>query len=358
MPSHDEPRTTSVSAPTLASLQIVALTFGVVLALFFVLRATATMSVALVLSLMLAVLFSPIMDRAQARGIPAWVASLAVLAMLLLILTGVGGLFYISAAQVAEQWDTYADKANAAHQQLSQLSHEYLNTRLPKRIFFQKKPPVEQIVSQVSWGFGSLVNIGSAGIFVLLFLGFMLNARDMLRAKLLRAIDMSRLGRGDRAAPVLEHVAEQVRVYLYLKAIISAGTGAAFGVVAAVTGLDFPLVWAFVGFVLNFVPSLGPIVASIPAIAVAFFQFDSPVYAFMVSFLMSSVQFISGNVIEPMVLGDRLRLNFIVVLVSISIFGLMWGFAGMVLAVPITAGLATVLRHSDAYRPVAELLSD
>jgi predicted PurR-regulated permease PerM len=156
---------------------------------------------------------------------------------------------------------------------------------------------------------------------------------------------------------VIGNVAHQVQRYLFIKTLISIGTGVIFGLVAWLFGLDFAFIWGLMGFVLNFIPTLGPVIATIPPIFLALLQFDSFWYAAAVSICMSAVQFISGSFVEPLIMGDRLNLNIMAILLSLLLWGIIWGIPGMILAVPITASLNIMLNNIETFRSISILLS-
>jgi predicted PurR-regulated permease PerM len=122
-------------------------------------------------------------------------------------------------------------------------------------------------------------------------------------------------------------------------------------------GLDFPIIWGFIGFTFNFIPTLGPIAASVPPTILAFLQFDNFFWALVTSIFMSAIQFISGNFVEPMILGNRLNLNILAILLSLLLWGFIWGIPGMLLSVPITAALNIVFKNIKKFNDLSEILS-
>lgn len=85
---------------------------------------------------------------------------------------------------------------------------------------------------------------------------------------------------------------------------------------------------------------------------------EFPAWALFVSILIVVVQFVSGNIVEPKLMGDRLNLNIIVVLLCLFVWGLVWGFVGMILSVPLTAMINIILNNSPRYRHISILLSN
>jgi AI-2 transport protein TqsA len=149
----------------------------------------------------------------------------------------------------------------------------------------------------------------------------------------------------------------KIRRYLGTKFLTSATTGILVGFILSLFGLDLALVFGVMAFLLNFIPSIGSMVATLLPLPIAIIQFDDPWKIVGVVVLPGLVQFTIGNVIEPLVMGERLDLHPVTVLLSLIFWGLLWGIVGMFLAVPITAVIRIVLGRLDTTRPMAELLA-
>jgi len=354
----DTPEPTDVRSPTrsLTRLESFAYSLVVVLASYLILEATAPILIPLVVAIMLAVLFAPMMSWAERRDVPQFVSMLAVMVVIVVTVVGAGLLVYFAWAQVAGKSEEYLARASTTQADLAEWSRERTGYDFTQ-LLLEGASDTKEMVGRVIGHFNSVANGAGIVMFVFLFLGFILIARRALREKLAHVLVLAELRSASEAQAVLDRINEQVRAYLWFKTIISVLTGVAFGFAALVCGLDFPLVWGILGCVLHFIPSIGPIVSCIPPTAIAFLQF-SPVWALTVSVVMWTVMIVSGNVVEPILMGDRLNLNFIVVLVCIPVFWLFWGAIGMFLAVPVTACINIVLAESSRYRALSELLAE
>lgn len=148
------------------------------------------------------------------------------------------------------------------------------------------------------------------------------------------------------------------REYLVVKTVISVFTGLAFGLVLWLFDVPLAFVMGLLAFLLNYIPNVGPIIASLLPIPLIL---ATPELGFLRSIfaiaLSSGVQVISGNVIEPKMMGDSFELHPIVILLSLMLWGMIWGIVGMLLAVPITAAIKIVLEKIDRTRPIAELMA-
>jgi predicted PurR-regulated permease PerM len=147
----------------------------------------------------------------------------------------------------------------------------------------------------------------------------------------------------------------QVERYLVLKTLISLGTGVVIGAGAAMLGVDFALFWGFLAFALNFVPNIGSLIASIPAVLVALLQLGPGTAAALAGIYFAANIFF-GNFLEPILIGRHLRLAPIITLASLVFWGWTWGIIGMFLAVPLTITIRIVVENTPALARFAPLL--
>ncbi|MXY25631.1 MAG: AI-2E family transporter [Acidobacteria bacterium] len=150
-------------------------------------------------------------------------------------------------------------------------------------------------------------------------------------------------------------MAQQVQTYLVVKTAMSAATGLTVGIWVALMGLDFPLLWGVLAFLFNFIPTLGSIVAAVPAVMLAIVQFG-PGRAAVIAAGYLAINVIFGNGIEPTLMGRRLGLSTLVVFGSLVFWGWVWGPVGMLFSVPLTMAVKIVLENSREFRWVAILL--
>lgn len=151
-------------------------------------------------------------------------------------------------------------------------------------------------------------------------------------------------------------ISERIQHYALTKTVISFLTGLVTYFITYFMGLDFPVFWGILAFALNFIPTLGPIIAVIPPIMVAALQFDSPNPAIYVTIMLGITHTLSGYVVEPRVMGEELNLSTFVVFLAMIFWGWVWGIVGLVLAVPLTVGLKIVFEHIESLRPISILL--
>lgn len=148
----------------------------------------------------------------------------------------------------------------------------------------------------------------------------------------------------------------RVRRYILVKVATSALTGVLVAVILTILGLDLAVVFGVLAFLLNFIPSVGSIIATLLPLPVALVQYDTTMMVVLVLLIPGTVQLTIGNLIEPKIMGSALSLHPITVLLALVFWGILWGIAGMLLAAPITAVLKIVLDRVPGAHPIALLL--
>ncbi len=147
-----------------------------------------------------------------------------------------------------------------------------------------------------------------------------------------------------------------VRQYLAIKTLVSFATGVVVTIGLALLGLDYPLLWGLLAFLLNYIPNIGSIIAAIPAVLLAVVQLG-PVQALLVAAIYLTVNLIMGNAVEPRMMGRKLGLSSLVVFISLVFWGWVLGPVGMLLSVPLTMIVKIALEVNDSTRWLAILLS-
>ena len=151
-------------------------------------------------------------------------------------------------------------------------------------------------------------------------------------------------------------IAEEVQGYLAIKTLISLATGLLVGLMAYVLKLDFPVLLGLIGFTMNYIPTVGSILAAIPAILLSLVQFGTLPHFGAVVLTYFVVNMLLGNLLEPNLLGRRLGLSTLVVVLSLLFWAWIWGPVGALLAVPLTMVVKIMLENTEDLRWVAILL--
>jgi len=198
-----------------------------------------------------------------------------------------------------------------------------------------------------------LAGLGSALfeiVVVLLTVTFILLEASSFPAKL-RAI----LGDPQRDFHPFMRFVYDINRYMGIKTVISVTAGVLIGIWLSILEVDFPILWGFLAFLLHYVPNIGALIASVPAVFLALIQLGIGRAALAAAGYLA-VNFILGNVVEPMLMGRRLGLSTLVVFLSLIFWGGLLGLIGVVLCIPLTMTLKFACENNKNTQWIAVLL--
>ena len=202
---------------------------------------------------------------------------------------------------------------------------------------------------------GQAGSILSQSVLIILFVGFLFAERVWFNTKLENL--MADKAQAARVSAIIGSIIRRVNRYLLVKTGVSIVTGAVVFLIMQAFGLQFAVAMGLLTFVLNFIPSVGSIIATLIVTLVAYIQVAEPSTALVIFVLTGLAQFILGSVIDPILMGKTLRLSAFGIIISLAFWGAVWGVPGMFLAVPFMVAVMIVCSHIPAARPVAVLLS-
>ena len=189
----------------------------------------------------------------------------------------------------------------------------------------------------------AVMTVISDGTLVLIFLAFLLAGNTALA------------GRSDG---VMAEPAALVRRYLVAQFLLSALTGVLVGLALWLLRVDLALTFGFLAFVLNVIPTVGCIIATLLPLPIVALAPDATATQVLLALLVPGViQFGLGNVVVPRVMGKSLDLHPVTILVALILWGLLWGMIGVVMAVPVTAVLRIWFEKLSYTRPIAKLMA-
>ena len=155
---------------------------------------------------------------------------------------------------------------------------------------------------------------------------------------------------------MITNITNQVTKYISVKFYISLLTGIIVYIGCIVVKVNFPILWGFIAFVMNFIPTIGSIISCFVTILFTLLQFwPSPVPVVLISIIMIGANTLLGNIVEPKIQGENLGLSPFIIIVALSIWGWIWGFAGMVIAVPIMVVIKIICENIEFLKPVSIL---
>ncbi|WP_275315120.1 AI-2E family transporter [Tenacibaculum bernardetii] len=157
---------------------------------------------------------------------------------------------------------------------------------------------------------------------------------------------------------MLDKIEFSISNYLRLKTYVSLLTGFLSYTVLLIVGVDSAPFWAFLIFLLNYIPTIGSLVATIFPATFSLIQFGEFTPFLIVLIAVGSVQVVVGNIIEPKLFGKSLNLSPLVTIISLAFWGKIWGVTGMILSVPITVIMIIIFSQFEKTKAVAIFLSE
>ncbi len=304
--------------------------------------------VSFLVAVFLAVLGTPPVLWLERQRIPSVVAVLLVVSGMVTILLTIGGVVGASVNNFFGELPAY----QARLEELVARLQAYLATKGIRGIDtillgYVNPGAVMSLTAYMLTELGlALSNI----VLILLAAAFILFEASSFPIKL-RAV----LGHSLQTFPEVTRFVRDIERYMVIKTLVSLATGILIGLWLFMLDVDFPVLWGFLAFLLNYVPNVGSTVAALPAVLLALIQFGVGHAALAAGGYMA-VNFILDNVIETRLMGRRLGLSTLVVFLSLIVWGSLLGPIGMVLCIPLTMTLKFACERSEDTRWIAVLL--
>ena len=333
--------------PRIRSLLLVAAAFVVVVA---GLKAAQALVNPFLLAVFIAVISTPPLFWLEARGLPRGAALLVVVLAVVGALLGLSIVVGASINDFTNDLPRYTERLEG---QLGALVETLrgLGVELPqdRQGTADRVNPawVLQLAGQLFSSFGAVL---TNAFLILLTVVFLLVEASSFSRKLYAIARDAQLARAR-----VDAFTGTVRRYLAIKSLMSLGTGAAVWLWLSLLGVDYPILWGLLAFLLNFVPNVGSVIAAVPAVLLAFVQLG-PATALWTASGYLAVNVFFGNVLEPRFMGRGVGLSALVVFLSLVFWGWVLGPVGMFLSVPLTITAKIALAANDETRWMAVLL--
>jgi len=337
------------------SAQII-MAIAVVLAICYIAKPVL---IVLLVSMLLAFMLAPIVDGLQRIRVPRALGAVIALMVLCAILYGTTYFFYNRAVAFVHDLPKYSEKIREEVGKVRQQAQRLRSTTA--NVLPSGKPEATVTVQQqTDWtsaltqGAGAVWDLALTVSFVPFLVYFMLTWQEHARAA---TVMLFRLEHRNTAYVTLGRISAMIRSFLVGNLLMGIFMGVVSSVVFAALHLPY---FYFVGFISGFIsllPYLGPIVAVIPPLFAGVGQLHGG-GVLVILITVFGLHIFAINVFYPKLIGKRLQLNPLVVTMSLLVWGWIWGAAGLVLAVPITAALKIIFDHVDSLRPYGAWLGE
>lgn len=322
---------------------VVVLTFGQNLLIPFVFALLLWFSVREIRSLM---------DRVDfiRKRFPSWAKNLLTSLFILTVLGAASKLISSSINSLAKSYKKYEANVDL----LIAKVNETLNVDLMD--FIQAHSGDLDFGMVLSSIFNSLTNILSSTFMIIIYALFIFLEEAYFKTKLRNVF--SENNRFEKISGILNRIEKSVAKYLGLKTLVSLITGVLSYIVLLIIGIDSPVFWAFLIFLLNFIPTIGSLIGTIFPAIFSLLQFGEFMPGLMVLLFVGLIQVLVGNVLEPRLMGSSMNLSALVTIIALSFWGAVWGVTGMILSIPITVIMVIVFSQFPTTRPIAIMLSE
>lgn len=327
-----------------------ALTTAAFLIILAWMRYAQGLIVPFLLALFIAVIAATPVNWLKSKGLPIPLA-----VILVLLISIVLGLFV--ALLLGSSTDQFSQNLPEYQTRLKELLNGLFNWFNAQGIDFPDSAGILNVIDPgQAMGFANSLMSGLGGVFSNLFLILFTVLFMLLEAwSFPQKITAIYGNNSDMVLARISDVIKSARQYLSIKALMSLATGVLVWAGTAAIGLDFPVLWGVLAFALNFIPTIGSIIAAVPAVLLSLLQLSSTAtLGIILVYLTANV--VIGNIIEPRYMGEKVGLSTLVVFISLIFWGWLLGPVGMLLSVPLTMTVKFGAMASEETRWIGILL--
>jgi len=324
------------------------------IAVIGILKIASSVILPLTIAVLLAITMYPLVKLLEKIHFPRFLSILIVIALIIAGIYGLGVVLFSFGKMLSSQYYNYEERLVDIYKMAANL----LNLSYDEDISFfwniWRQLDVQSFIRELAVSSSNILfQFVKSAVIMVLFIGFILLEGSFFREKL----ELAFKNHSERLNKIVKDLMTQVMRYLTAKFLISFVTGAVFTVGFYFIGLNYAIVWGVIQFILNFIPALGSIVAGFLISLFALLQFwPDPTPVIQVIVIILSVNLIIGNILDPKIVGDHVGVSPLMVIISLSIWGWIWGFAGMILAVPMTVTIKLICENIPVMKPFAVLI--
>jgi len=330
-------------------------TLILVIAIVYVLMVTKALLLPFVVALLIWYLVKDIRDfigriKFIQEKLPIWLKNLLVFAIIFGVISFVARLLSSSIAQFGLELPAYEASVTILNDFIIE-QYKFDAVRYIQR--FSGNFDFSQVIQPI---LNSLSQLLSDGFMIVIYVIFLLLEESTFSTK--HRLLFQEESKYQQSKELLQEINESFGNYITIKTFTSFLTAALSYFLMWLFDLDTPLLWATVIFLLNYIPSIGSLIATIFPVLIAVLQHGSLLSGLWILLGVGSIQVLAGNLLEPKLMGNSLNISPLVVIISLVVWGAIWGVLGMVLSVPIMVMLIIVFAKFEATKPIAILLSE
>ncbi len=325
---------------------------AVTLAAFLIIIAVAMYASSFITPILLALFITIVCAQPirwlEKKKVPNGFAVVIVLMVIILILFGLGEVIGRSISQFSNDSEFYAKRLNEISASLFNILHGMgFDVSIDKLESSFNTSSIMSYSASFLSAIGSLMSNMLLMLFIMIFMLLELNSFN-LKVKAIINTSEGSIG-------YLNRIDKSIRQYLGLMTIMSFLTGFLVWLALVIIGVKYAILWALLAFLFNFIPNIGSILASIPAIVFAMIQIG-PVGALWTLGSYVTINMLIGSVLQPQIMGKGLGLSTLVVFISLIFWGFILGTVGMFLSVPLTMVVKIILEQKESTKWMAIIL--
>ncbi len=281
---------------------------------------------------------------------PLWVQSTIAFAVINIVVIVVAEMLIASMSVLTESIELYEANFNVSMEKVNELAGMDIMSKL---VDYVNNMDVSALIgSTIDF---ATVLLGDAFL-ILIYIVFLLVEESVFDNKL-NAIYPSK-SKQNKNKKLFQKMDKNISRYLSLKTLVSLVTGVLSYFALLILDIDAPIFWALLIFVLNYIPTVGSLIATLFPAFFAVLQTGELAPFVYVLIVVGIIQVVVGNIVEPKIMGNSLNMSSLVVILSLTIWGAIWGVMGMILSVPITVMMIIICEEIPSLRFVAIALSE
>ncbi len=293
-----------------------------------------------------------LLDRIQWVGerVPSWVKTVISGFIIVVVINIAANILASNINNLAQSYPKYQPNIDLIINQLNRVLHINLIEMIKAQSAdFNIGAVLGPLLNSLSGIMGNL-------FMIIIYALFILSEESNFRTKL--EILFKDKNRHTQFDDITKKIEQSITSYLGLKTFTSVLTGGLSYIALLLIGIDSPAFWAFLIFLLNFIPTVGSLAATALPALFCLLQFGGFKEAIIVLAVVGTIQILVGNLLEPRLMGSSMNISPLVAILSLSVWGVLWGITGMILSVPITVVMVIIFAQFEATRPVAIMLSE
>ena len=283
------------------------------------------------------------------KHLPSWLVSSVIFVSIVLIISAIAGVASSNIKILMKSYPIYQTNINNIVDSLNDSYEIDIYQNLTEKIRnFEFGSILTTIADSISGAFGNIIMVMLYAMFIVSEeLSFSLKIKQLFKNE----------SEYKKASSILKKINTSVSDYIRLKTLVSILTGVVSYVFLFIMGVDAPFFWALLVFFLNFIPTIGSLIATVFPAVFSLLQFGEFTPFIIILVGLGIVQWIIGNILEPKIMGSSLNISPLVTILSLIVWGTIWGVTGMLISVPITVIMVIIMAQFESTKNVAIILS-